>query len=47
MDERPCHAHPRRAARCAQARGAVDGRQLIIADMGHQIDNMEGLSVHR
>ena len=25
----------------------VDGRQLIIADMGYQIDNMEGLSVHR
>ena len=25
----------------------VDGRQLIIADMAHQIDNMEGLSVHR
>jgi hypothetical protein len=25
----------------------VDGRQLIVADMGHQIDNMEGLSVHR
>jgi hypothetical protein len=25
----------------------VDGKQLIVADMGHQIDNMEGLSVHR
>ncbi len=25
----------------------VDGRELIFADMGHQIDNMEGLSVHR
>jgi hypothetical protein len=25
----------------------VDGRALIEADMGYQIDNMEGLSVHR
>ena len=25
----------------------VDGMELISADMGHQIDNMEGLSVHR
>jgi len=25
----------------------VDGRELIFADMGFQIDNMEGLSVHR
>ncbi len=25
----------------------VDGRQLIFADMGYEIDNMEGLSVHR
>src|SRR4029079_1599817 len=25
----------------------VHGRELIFADMGHQIDNMEGLSVHR
>jgi hypothetical protein len=25
----------------------VDGRELIFADMGSQIDNMEGLSVHR
>jgi hypothetical protein len=25
----------------------VDGRQLIFADMGYQIDNMEGLAVHR
>lgn len=25
----------------------VDGRELIFADMSHQIDNMEGLSVHR
>jgi hypothetical protein len=25
----------------------VDGRELIYADMGAQIDNMEGLSVHR
>ena len=25
----------------------VDGPELIVADMGHQIDNMEGLSVHR
>jgi len=25
----------------------VDGAELIFADMGYQIDNMEGLSVHR
>ena len=25
----------------------VDGAELISADMGYQIDNMEGLSVHR
>jgi hypothetical protein len=28
--------------------GAVlDGRDLIFADMGYQIDNMEGMSLHR
>jgi hypothetical protein len=25
----------------------VDGEELFTADMGHQVDNMEGLSVHR
>ena len=25
----------------------VDGPDLVEADMGYQIDNMEGLSVHR
>ena len=25
----------------------VEGPELIYADMGHQIDNMEGLAVHR
>lgn len=25
----------------------IDGRELIFADMGYQIDNMEGVSVHR
>ncbi len=25
----------------------VDGREVVLADMGYQIDNMEGLSVHR
>ena len=25
----------------------VDGKQIVTADMGYQIDNMEGLSVHR
>jgi hypothetical protein len=25
----------------------VDGKQILTADMGYQIDNMEGLSVHR
>jgi hypothetical protein len=25
----------------------ADGPELIYADLGHQIDNMEGMSVHR
>ena len=25
----------------------VDGRSLIEADLGYQIDNMEGIAVHR
>jgi hypothetical protein len=25
----------------------IDGPELVTADMGYQIDNMEGLSVHR
>ena len=38
----------RRIPLAAIAPGAlVDGRELIVADMGYQIDNMEGLSVHR
>jgi hypothetical protein len=38
----------RRIPLAAIAPGAlVDGRELIFADMGYQIDNMEGLSVHR
>jgi hypothetical protein len=38
----------RRLALAKIAPGAlVDGRELILADMGFQIDNMEGLSVHR
>jgi len=38
----------RRVALAAIAPGAlVDGVKLIFADMGRQIDNMEGLSVHR
>src|ERR1051325_5178390 len=38
----------RRIPLAAIAPGAlVDGRELIFADMGFQIDNMEGLSVHR
>ena len=35
-----------RWARCSPARCST-GRTLIFADMGQQIDNMEGLSVHR
>jgi hypothetical protein len=32
----------------ALAPGAtVDGATLIVADMAYQVDNMEGLSVHR
>lgn len=30
-----------------QPGATVDGKMLITADMGYQIDNMEGLSVHR
>jgi len=38
----------RRVALGAIAPGAhVDGAELVSADMGYQIDNMEGLSVHR
>ncbi len=38
----------RRVGLAAIAPGAlVDGTELIFADMGFQIDNMEGLSVHR
>ncbi|HZW72447.1 MAG TPA: esterase-like activity of phytase family protein [Caldimonas sp.] len=38
----------RRIPLAAIAPGAlVDGRELVFADMGYQIDNMEGLSVHR
>jgi hypothetical protein len=38
----------RRIPLAAIAPGAlVDGREVILADMGFQIDNMEGLSVHR
>jgi hypothetical protein len=25
----------------------VDGRVLIVAELAHQIDNMEGIAVHR
>ncbi len=38
----------RRVALASVAPGAtVDGPALFEADMGYQIDNMEGLSVHR
>jgi len=38
----------RRVPQAALAPGAtVDGATLIVADMAYQIDNMEGLSVHR
>ncbi|HEY6022952.1 MAG TPA: esterase-like activity of phytase family protein [Pseudolabrys sp.] len=29
-----------------KADGVVDGRSMIEADLGHQIDNMEGIAVH-
>ncbi len=47
MGARRRHAHPQRAACLDQARALVDGQELIFADMGYQVDNMEGLSVHR
>jgi hypothetical protein len=25
----------------------IDGKQILTADMGYQIDNLEGLGVHR
>jgi hypothetical protein len=28
-------------------RAVLDGPELIFADMGHQVDNMEGIAVHR
>ena len=38
----------RRIAAAAIRPGAlVDGPELLFADMGYQIDNMEGLGVHR
>jgi hypothetical protein len=38
----------RRVDQAALAPGAtVDGATLIVADMAYQVDNMEGLSVHR
>ena len=38
----------RRVPLDALAAGAVvDGKQILTADMGYQIDNLEGLSVHR
>jgi hypothetical protein len=30
-----------------KADAIIDGRSLIEADLGYQIDNMEGISVHR
>jgi hypothetical protein len=27
--------------------GLLDGRSMIEADLGYQIDNMEGISIHR
>jgi hypothetical protein len=38
----------RRVPLDALAPGAVvDGKEILTADMGYQIDNLEGLSVHR
>ena len=38
----------RRLALAGVKPGALlDGPELIFADMGHQIDNMEGIAVHR
>ena len=30
-----------------KGRATVDGKPLIVADLGYQIDNMEGIAVHR
>ena len=39
------------ASRCASAEikadGVLDGRSMIEADLAYQIDNMEGIAVHR
>jgi hypothetical protein len=37
----------RMALASVQPGATIDGPVLIEADMGYQIDNMEGLSVHR
>ena len=39
--------HAALAARGHRARRVLDGPVLIEADLGYQIDNMEGLGVHR
>ena len=45
---RPRDAHPPRAARRRSGRARWStAPELIVADLGYQIDNMEGLSVHR
>ena len=31
----------------ASLTAVLDGPELIFADMGHQVDNMEGIAVHR
>ena len=41
------HAHPPHPARRIKPGALVDGTPLIVADMGYQIDNMEGIAVHR
>ena len=42
----PCASAACRSPRSSRARWST-GRELMFADMGSQIDNMEGLSVHR
>ena len=40
-------AHPPHSAGQHQEGAVIDGHSMIEADLAHQIDNMEGMAVHR
>ena len=47
LDARASHPHPACPLARVAPRAVIDGQELIFADMGAQIDNFEGFSVHR